>query len=84
MVCENVVVRDMLQRSLGNEVEMLLPSLALQRTPLKTPAALLRAMLTLKVCQTCISHLIRCQQKEFLGLEKIPLRSLQNSFFPPG
>lgn len=50
MVCENVVVRDMLQRSLGNEVEMFLPSLALQRTPLKTPAALLRVTLTLKVC----------------------------------
>lgn len=50
MVCENVVVRDMLQGSLGNEVEMLLPSFSLQRTPLKTPAALLRVTLTLKVC----------------------------------
>lgn len=40
MVCENVVVRDTLKRSLGNEVEMLLPSLNLQRTPPKTPSVL--------------------------------------------
>lgn len=50
MVCENVVLRNMLQGSLGNEVEMLLPSLALQWTPLKTPAALLGVTLTLEVC----------------------------------
>jgi len=40
IVCENEVVRDLLKRSLGNEVEMLLLSLTLQRTPPKNPAVL--------------------------------------------
>lgn len=40
MACANVVVKDMLKRSLGNEVEMLLLSLTLKTTPLKTPAVL--------------------------------------------